>query len=309
MDSNIKVGSFIRLPTVNNFKPTKKKKTVDKAGQKAIANNPFAEQAPTKETDSGHKSNQHRQTADRATASQSSKQPHTHEPTGKQLDEEDKQKQANAFEFFVNKIRSVYNKDLTKLEYKRHTVDEQPEKEIYSIMPPFELFIQDQIDPEIRIRKFFSYLEPDDYLVGYLVMASSSSSKSEVKKARFKLVCFDGSKRRLLHDLDLYAYYLIDDDDTSPVLDDLTRKNENKNFRFKVSKVIRQQIFVTFSHRSDCDSLFLKSLGLIGFDELPDHFRKVSGEHGNRTDELKLIWAIWCVGDRFETTRAERQAT
>ena len=274
MDSKIKVGSFIQLPTVNNFKPAKKKKNVDKVGQKAIANNPFVEQAPAKESHAGNKSNH--PPVERPTASQSLKQPN--ESAGKQPikldDDEDRQKQLNAFEFFVNKVRSIYNKELTKLKYKKHTVDEQVEKEIFSVMPPFELLIQDQVDSETRIRKFFSYLEADDYLIGFLVTSGSSISKSETKKARFKLVCFDGSKRRLLHDLDLYAYYLIDDDDTSPVLNDLSRKNENKNFRFKVSKVIKRQIFVTFSHRSDCDNLFL-SLGLIGFDELPVHFRKV----------------------------------
>ena len=274
MDSKIKVGSFIQLPAINNFKPAKKKKSVDKAGQKAIANNPFAEQAPTKAIDSGHHRSNPQPITDLSTASQSSKQPHTQEPTGKHAtNDEDRQKQLNAFDFFVNNIRSIYNKELVKLKYRKHTVDEQLEKEICSVMPPFELFIQDQIDPEMRIRKFFSYLKTDDYLIGYLVMSSSSTSKSEIKKARFKLICFDGSKRRLLHDLDLYAYYLIDDE-TSPVHADLTRKNESKNFRFKVSKVIKQQIFVTFSHSSDHDNLFLK-LGLIGFEELPEHFRKV----------------------------------
>lgn len=279
MDSKIKVGSFIQLPTANNFKPSKKKKNADKAGQRAIANNPFAEQAPAKAIVPGHKPNPHQQTADaRSSASQSSGQPHTHEPFRRQttkLNDEDQQKQLNAFEFFVNKVRSIYNKELVKLKYRRHTVDEQLEREICSVMPPFELFIQDQIDPETRVRKFFSYLEDDDYLIGYLVTSSSSASKSETKKVRFKLICFDGSKRRLLHDLDLYAYYLLDDDEASPALDDLTRKNEGKNFRFKVSKVIKEQVFVTFSHRSDHDNLFL-SLGLIGFDELPEHFRKVS---------------------------------
>lgn len=276
MDSKIKVGSFIQLPQqLNNFKPSKKKKNV--AGQKAIANNPFAEQTPAKATSSGgHKV--HPQTADARPVASQSKQAHEPlgRPTVKPNDDEDRQKQLNAFEFFVNKVRSIYNKELVKLKHQQHTVDEQVEREICSVMPPFELFIQDQIDPETRIRKFFSYVEPDDYLIGYLAASSSSSSKSETKKARFKLICFDGSKRRLLHDLDLYAYYLLNDDDASPVLDDLTKKNEGKNFRFKVSEVIKEKIFVTFSHRSNHDNLFLR-LGLIGFEELPEHFKKVSG--------------------------------
>lgn len=252
MDSKIKVGSFIQLPTNSFIRSSSKKKSIKQ--QKLTKNNSSIQSRSSIETNSINKLN-------------SSDHKKSNFEQSIKLTNEEKERQLNEF---VDKIKSAFNKELIKLKYKKRIVNEQIEKEICPVMPPFELFIQ--VDTNTRIRKLFNYLEEDDYLIGHLIEITKTNS--DTKKARFKLICFDNSKKRLIHDLNLYAFYLIDQDDSNPIVNDLNSRNENNYFRFKLLKIVKDQIFVTFDHSSDDNNLFL-NLGLIEFDDLPEHFKKV----------------------------------
>ena len=270
----IRVGSFIQLP-VTNFKPTKpSSKRKLKQNDTQIRSNSTIQQhrsSVDQSSSASQQSSKSQSTVTNKSSAQASKQTinRSNNIQSVNLTDEDREKKLNEF---VDKIKSVFNQKLIELKYKKQIINEQIEKEICSTVPCFEWFVQDQLDLDLRRRKFFSYVDEDDYLIGHLANVSSSKTKSDTKKACFNLICFDGGKRRLIHDLGVCAYYLLDD---NPVVDDLCSKNENRYFRFRVHKIIREQIFVTFAHSASAhDNLYL-NLGLIGLEELPEHFRKV----------------------------------
>lgn len=255
--SNIKVGSFINIKLPDNyFKPIKKRSS------SKLKSDVIKDRKSTDHHSNTYKNSNKSSTQIKPNLNQSINQ-------SKEiidLTEENREWKLNEF---ADKIKSIYNTELTKLNLKsnKESVDETVEKEICPVMPPFELFMQNKIDKDLRVKKFYRYLREDDYLIGYFVDVNSKS-KSDVKKAKFKVASFDGGKKRELDDLNLFVYYLIEDENR--IKDDLNEKNEHKYFRFKVDKIIKDQIFVKFNSSLETD--FLR-LGLVEPEDLPEHLK------------------------------------